>query len=138
MAKKKAKQKKSNSKKVETIEKIINDECETIVEEISDDMQNLDNMKDNLDKLKDEIETKVDKSTESKKDKFIRLFSSRVNKALKMIDNIGNCSNHTNYHFIEQQYLKGIVALQKKLDSVESKFEESLTKKEHKKDTFTL
>ena len=40
---------------------------------------------------------------ESKSDRFVRLAEARVNKLIKMIRLLGNCSMKCNYEFTEDQ-----------------------------------
>ena len=141
MAKKKAKIKKSTIKKKvdETIEDMINDESETIVDEILlSEMNGVLVELDELAKTENIQSVEEIKPIESKEAKFIRLFESRINKALKMLSNIGNLSNATNYKFTEEQYIKGLVVLSKKLHELETKFEHSFNKKNSIKESFKL
>lgn len=58
-----------------------------------------------------------------KRDNFVRLAESRVNKALKDIQLIGNLSNRSAYEFDEKDVRKIFSALQKSLESARSRFE---------------
>jgi len=58
----------------------------------------------------------------SRRDKFVRLAESRVNKALKDIHLIGNLSNKNAYDFEEKDIRKIFAALQAGLNSAKSRF----------------
>lgn len=58
-----------------------------------------------------------------KRENFVRLAESRVNKALKDIQLIGNLSNRSAYEFEEKDVRKIFGALQKSLENARSRFE---------------
>ena len=62
-----------------------------------------------------------------KRETFVRLAESRVNKALKDIQLIGNLSNRSAYEFDEKDVRKIFVALQKSLENARSRFERAST-----------
>lgn len=70
------------------------------------------------------------------REKFVQLAEQRTNKALKMIDLIGNLSNKTNYSYSDDDIKKIIKALQFKIKEVESRFE--LSEKNAKGKEFKL
>lgn len=59
----------------------------------------------------------------TKREKFIRLAESRVNKALKDIRLIGNLSNKNNYDYEQSDVNKIIGILEQEIKSVKMKFE---------------
>ncbi|WIW95466.1 hypothetical protein [Altererythrobacter rubellus] len=59
----------------------------------------------------------------SKREKFVRLAESRVNKALKDIQLIGNLSNRSAYDFDEKDLRKIFGALQKALEGARTRFD---------------
>jgi len=71
----------------------------------------------------------------SNRDKFVKLAERRVNKAIKMIDLIGNLSNRSNYSYTEEDVKKIMKVLNGAVKEVESRFESSAS---NKRDTFRL
>ena len=59
----------------------------------------------------------------AKREKFIRLAESRVNKALNDIRLIGNLSNKNNYDYDQADVNKIISTLEQEVRSVKKKFE---------------
>lgn len=59
----------------------------------------------------------------AKREKFIRLAESRVNKALNDIRLIGNLSNKNNYDYEQADVNKIISTLEQEVRSVKKKFE---------------
>lgn len=59
----------------------------------------------------------------AKREKFIRLAESRVNKALNDIRLIGNLSNKNNYDYDKSDVNKIISTLEQEVRSVKKKFE---------------
>ena len=59
----------------------------------------------------------------AKREKFIRLAESRVNKALNDIRLIGNLSNKNNYDYDKSDVNKIIITLEQEVRSVKKKFE---------------
>jgi len=57
-----------------------------------------------------------------KKEKFVRLAESRVNKAMKDIQLIGNLSNKAAYEHTDAEIRKIFRALQQSLDSAKQRF----------------
>ena len=45
-------------------------------------------------------------TTESKRDKFVRLAEARTNKIIEMLKLLGNCSSKTNYEYTEEDVKK--------------------------------
>ena len=62
------------------------------------------------------------KLNESKKEKFYRLGSSRMNAALEKIRLLENLSSKNNYEYTENDVKKMISALRQAVDSVEKAF----------------
>lgn len=57
------------------------------------------------------------------RDKFVDLAQKRVNKAIKMLDLIGNLSNRSNYSYTDEDVKKIIKVLTVKVKEVESRFD---------------
>jgi uncharacterized protein Yka (UPF0111/DUF47 family) len=74
--------------------------------------------------------------TSSKSDKFKELAQTRVNKALKAIELIGNLSETKNYDYDEAQVKKIFSHLESALDTSKRRFQDKL--KKNKKNEFTL
>lgn len=60
----------------------------------------------------------------SKREKFSKLAESRVSKALKELQLIGNLSNRSAYEYDDEDVKQIFKALQKALDSAKSRFTE--------------
>lgn len=69
---------------------------------------------------------------DNKRDRFVRLAESRVNKTLKDLDLIGNLSNRNNYDYSSDDVKKMFHILKSKIKEVETRFEN------FKKPTFKL
>ena len=59
---------------------------------------------------------------ESKSERFHRLIEARVNKAIKMIRLIGNCSTESNYEYTPEQVSQVFDALQRELNGARMKY----------------
>lgn len=59
---------------------------------------------------------------ESKSERFHRLIEARVNKAIKIIRLIGNCSTESNYEYTPEQVSQVFDALQRELNAARMKF----------------
>ena len=59
---------------------------------------------------------------ESKSERFHRLIEARVNKAIKMIRLIGNCSTESNYEYTPDQVSQVFDALQRELNAARMKY----------------
>jgi hypothetical protein len=70
--------------------------------------------------IKGEVKKMV--SNNQKKDKFIELAKSRVNRAINMIRLISNLANKSHYDYTPEQTKKIIKALNDEVRSVEAKF----------------
>jgi len=60
--------------------------------------------------------------SETGRDKFVRLATSRVNKAIKSIQVVGNLSNRSNYSYTEADVEKIFRALQNELKTCRQRF----------------
>lgn len=69
---------------------------------------------------------------ENKNQKFIRLAESRVDKAFKALDLIGNLTNRYSYEYSESEGKQIIKALHQKVKDIEVKFSQGLTNKKFK------
>lgn len=70
------------------------------------------------------------------REKFVRLATQRVSKALKAIQLIGNLSNRSNYDYTEEDVQKILRALQEEFGACRKKFE--LAAKRQSGTRFTL
>lgn len=61
--------------------------------------------------------------SETRRDKFVRLATSRVNKALKDLQLIGNLSNRSNYDYSEEDVDKIFRALNAEIKACKARFE---------------
>jgi len=75
-------------------------------------------------------------SLRGKDDKFRELAENRVNKAIKMVELIGNLSSTRNYSYSEEEVKKIFRHLEGSVAKAKSKFTEQLAKK--KADKFKL
>ena len=73
---------------------------------------------------------------ENDRDKFVKLASMRVSKALKGIQLIGNLSNRSNYDYTEEDVAKILKALQDEIGACKRKFE--MARKKDNKPAFVL
>ena len=58
----------------------------------------------------------------NKRENFVRLAESRVNKALKDLQLVGNLSNRTNYEYTDSDVRKIFKALQQALDNAKQRY----------------
>lgn len=65
-----------------------------------------------------------------KRAKFVELAQNRVTKAISHIRLIGNLANRANYEFNDEDAKKIIRALQKELDALKAKFNETSSAQE--------
>jgi hypothetical protein len=73
--------------------------------------------------------------SESDRDKFVRLATSRVNKAIKAIQVIGNLSNRSNYSYTDSDVDKMFRALMSEVKACRLRFS---SEKSDDKSPFTL
>lgn len=73
---------------------------------------------------------------ETKKDRFIRLATSRVQKILKYITLLGNCSSN-NYEYNENQVNEMFLAIESHLAIIQQKFFNTKEQKEKTQFKFT-
>lgn len=60
---------------------------------------------------------------ETRRDKFVRLANSRVNKAIKAIQLIGNLSNRSNYDYSQEDVDKIFSALNSEIKACRKRFD---------------
>lgn len=77
----------------------------------------------------DEIENEVIDEKESRGDRFKRVAAYRVNRVLKYIQLIENCSNKMNYEYTEEEIEKMFLAIQSAVDEAKAKFSSVKEKK---------
>jgi len=58
-----------------------------------------------------------------KRERFVRIVESRVNKILYNLDNLGKCSNKRNYEYSEEQVRKIFKEIEGKLKETKSQFQ---------------
>ncbi len=61
-------------------------------------------------------------SSETKRDKFVRIAEARTNKIINMIQLLGNCSNQGQYDYTQKDVDKIFRAIQTELDEAKSRF----------------
>ena len=70
---------------------------------------------------------KIDLSSESKHDKFVRIVEARTNKTAKMIRLIGNCASKSSYDYSEEEVKMIFAYLEKEIKNARNKFNGSDT-----------
>jgi len=65
---------------------------------------------------------------ETKREKFVRLATSRTNNVLKDLDVLSNCANIYSYDYDENDVKKIISSIDKKLKEVKQEFDTQLAK----------
>lgn len=73
-------------------------------------------------------------TSESKREKFLRLVVARTNKAAEMIRLIGNCSNTSSYDYTDEDVKKIFSYLEKEIKNARAKYNGS----ESEEGKFTL
>ena len=58
-----------------------------------------------------------------KRDRFVRIVESRVNKILSSLDNLGKCSNKRNYEYSENDARKIFREIDRKVKEVKLQFQ---------------
>lgn len=61
-------------------------------------------------------------SSETKRDRFVRLAEARTNKILEMMRLLGNCSSKTNYEYSDEDVKKIFNALERELKNTKNRF----------------
>lgn len=62
------------------------------------------------------------KSSESKREKFVRIAEARTNKIINMIQLLGNCSNQSQYDYTPKDVDKIFKAIQAELDEAKRRY----------------
>lgn len=62
---------------------------------------------------------------ESKESRFRRVAAARVNKIIKMLQLLGNCSNRSTYSYTQVEVDKIFTALRSEVDLAEKRFNEA-------------
>ena len=65
------------------------------------------------------------KSSETKREKFVRIAEARTNKIIDMIRLLGNCANKGNYSYTEDEVRKIFSAIDSELKIAKAKFTEA-------------
>lgn len=71
---------------------------------------------------KTETAATATEATETKGQKFARLATSRTNKALDAIANLGGLASKTNYEYTDEQVAKIFGALEAEMTKLQTKF----------------
>lgn len=71
-------------------------------------------------------------SSETKRDKFVRIAEARTNKIINMIQLLGNCSNQGQYDYTQKDVDKIFRAIQTELDEAKSRFKQQESQKGNK------
>ena len=66
-------------------------------------------------------------STETKRERFIRIAEARTNKILEMMRLLGNCASTNNYEYTEEDIKKIFGALERELKNTKNKFTDTDT-----------
>ena len=74
-------------------------------------------------------------TSETKRERFVRLAEARTNKILDMLKLLGNCSSTSNYEYTDEDVKKIFGAIEREMKNAKAKFNGSDTVKE---DRFTL
>ena len=61
-------------------------------------------------------------STESKRERFIRIAEARTNKILTMLRLLGNCSSKTNYEYTDKDIKQIFSTLEKEIRNTRNRF----------------
>ncbi len=61
-------------------------------------------------------------TTETKRDRFVRLAEARTNKILEMMRLLGNCSSKSNYEYTDEDVRQIFNALEKELKNTKNRF----------------
>lgn len=61
-------------------------------------------------------------TTETKRDRFVRLAEARTNKILEMMRLLGNCSSKSNYEYTDDDVRQIFNALEKELKNTKNRF----------------
>lgn len=69
-------------------------------------------------------------STESKRERFIRIAEARTNKILVMLRLLGNCSSKANYEYTDKDIKQIFGALEKEIRNTKNRFMGIDTKEE--------
>ena len=80
--------------------------------------------------VKKVVSVKEARVKESKENRFLRLAKLRVERVLKSIRILGNCSNKTNYGYSSEQVESMFNTIQIALNNAESKYTPSKTEQE--------
>lgn len=64
----------------------------------------------------------MENTQESKREKFVRLAEARTNKIIDMIQLLGNCSNQSQYEYIQKDVNKIFNAIQVELDAAKKRY----------------
>lgn len=60
--------------------------------------------------------------SESKRERFVRIVEARTNKILDMLRLLGNCSNHANYDYTDEDVKKVFAAIEKEVKNTKNSF----------------
>lgn len=74
-------------------------------------------------------------TSETKRERFVRLAEARTNKILDMMKLLGNCSSKSNYEFTDEDVKKIFGTIERELKNTKNKFNGTDIQKE---DRFTL
>ena len=61
-------------------------------------------------------------SSETKRERFVRLAEARTNKILEMMRLLGNCSSKSNYEYSDEDIKKIFNALERELKNTKNRF----------------
>lgn len=67
-------------------------------------------------------------TSETKRDRFKRLASSRTNTVIEKLEILGNCANRSNYEYTEDEVKQMLLAIERKVNEVKVLFSNSSQK----------
>ncbi len=62
-------------------------------------------------------------TTESKREKFVRVAEARTNKIIEMLKLLGNCSSKTNYEYTGEDVKKIFAEIEKETKNAKARFQ---------------
>ena len=68
-------------------------------------------------------------TTESNRDRFVRLASKRTNAILEKLRVLGNCSNRSMYSYTESDIHKMFTVIEQEMKDVKAKFQPTRSRK---------
>ena len=67
--------------------------------------------------------TKISKTGETRRNRFVKIAEGRVNRILDGLDSLGKCSNRSNYEYSEEDVKKIFNEIEKKVRDIRTMFQ---------------